>query len=121
MALPEFFSLRKNVYDSATKVEEILSSARLEEQESTVADLEHQAAQSDLWEDPAKAQITLSHLTDLKGDLTMLKSFRSKVSVQSPLDNFRFSDTSRVLGIRHELNGNECEYQNDRSMGKMWN
>jgi hypothetical protein len=80
VALPEFFSLRKSVLDSASKVEEILSSAGLEQQESMVADLEQQAAQSDLWEDPAKAQLLLSNLTDLRGDVSMLKSFESKVS-----------------------------------------
>ncbi|CAM6117320.1 unnamed protein product [Calypogeia fissa] len=99
----EFFSLRKSVNDSALKVEEILSSAALEEQESILADLEQQAAQSDLWEDPEKAQTTLSNLTDLKGDLSMLKSFQSKVEDAKAIVELLEEDTeARDPGLLQE-------------------
>lgn len=58
---------------------DIIQSSGMEGLEASVSNLEHEAGQSDLWDDPSTAQLTLSNLLDAKSELTTLRSFESKV------------------------------------------
>ncbi|KAL2614239.1 hypothetical protein R1flu_025931 [Riccia fluitans] len=75
----EFYSLRKKMNELASQVEEVLSSAGLEALDATVANLEYEAGLSGLWDDPSRAQSTLSNLLDAKNELSTLRNFESKV------------------------------------------
>lgn len=76
----DFYILRKEVENTSKRVEEIVLSAGLEHLEKELAALESKSADSTLWDDRAKAQETLSALTDVKDKLKLLKDFQSQVS-----------------------------------------
>ncbi|KAK1319163.1 hypothetical protein QJS10_CPB04g01935 [Acorus calamus] len=78
-AMQDFYALRKDVEVTVERVEEIRASAGLERLEADVADLEKAAADSSLWDDPSKAQETLTSLTEVKDKLKMLNDFKSQV------------------------------------------
>lgn len=61
------------------RVEEIRSSAGLEQLEADLVDLEKKAADSSLWDDPTKAQEILLALTDVKDKIKLLSEFKSQV------------------------------------------
>ena len=77
--LVDFYTLRKEVESTSTRVEEIVLSAGLQHLEKELAALESKAADSTLWDDRAKAQETLSALTDVKDKLKLLKDFQTQV------------------------------------------
>ena len=65
------------------RVNELLNSIELARDEANLADLENQAAESSLWDDPSKAQKLLSTLTVVKDKITKLRDLQSKVSIIS--------------------------------------
>lgn len=75
----EFYSVRRDVEHVAELVRELLDSVVLAQEEAYMADLENQAAESALWDDPSKAQKILSALTDVKDKISKLKEFQDKV------------------------------------------
>lgn len=77
--MQDFYILRKEVENTSKRVEEIVLSAGLEHLEKELAALESKSADSTLWDDRAKAQETLSALTDVKDKLKLLKDFQSQV------------------------------------------
>eukprot|EP00250_Pteridium_aquilinum_P010525 c19451_g1_i1 orf=84-1487(+) len=74
----DFYSVRKDVEYSTRLVRELLDSVDLAQDEAYMADLENQAAESSLWDDPAKAQKILSTLTEVKDKVTKLKDLQAK-------------------------------------------
>jgi len=60
------------------RVQEILASSGMDEQQSRLADLEQQTSESSLWDDPAHAQQTLSALTEVKDNLALLHQMQEK-------------------------------------------
>ncbi|KAG0629444.1 hypothetical protein M758_1G104200 [Ceratodon purpureus] len=75
----EFYAVRKKVEDLVRRVGGILASSGMAEQKARLADLEQQAVQDTLWDDPAEAQRTLSDLAEVKENLGLLEEFESKV------------------------------------------
>ncbi|XP_058094251.1 peptide chain release factor PrfB1, chloroplastic [Magnolia sinica] len=78
-AMQDFYTLRKDVETTIERVEEIRASAGLDQLEAELAALENKAADSSLWDDPAKAQETLLALTDVKDKIKLLTEFKSQV------------------------------------------
>ncbi|KAI5059274.1 hypothetical protein GOP47_0025593 [Adiantum capillus-veneris] len=74
----DFYTLRKDVENCTRLVRELLDSVDLAQDEAHVADLENQAAESSLWDDPAKAQKILSTLTEVKDKVAKLKDLQAK-------------------------------------------
>ncbi|XP_050206023.1 peptide chain release factor PrfB1, chloroplastic isoform X2 [Mercurialis annua] len=77
--MQDFYILRRDVEAATQRVEEIRASAGLQEIEKEVADLESKAADSTFWDDRAKAQETLSALTDVKDKIKLLTEFKMKI------------------------------------------
>ncbi|KAH9574280.1 hypothetical protein CY35_01G048900 [Sphagnum magellanicum] len=74
----EFYGVRKGVEEVVHRVQEILASSGMDEQQSRLADLEQQTSESSLWDDPAHAQQTLSALTEVKDNLALLHQMQEK-------------------------------------------
>lgn len=81
--LADFYSLRKDVEVTSERVEEIRSSAGLQQLQHELADLESKAADGSFWDDRAKAQETLLALTDAKEKMKLLDKFKTKVNAHS--------------------------------------
>ncbi|KAL2941464.1 Peptide chain release factor PrfB1 chloroplastic [Bienertia sinuspersici] len=82
-AMQDFYTLRKEVENTSKRAEEIVVSAGMQQLEKELVALESKAADSTLWDDQAKAQETLSALTDVKDKLKLLKDFRNQVAILS--------------------------------------
>ncbi|KAG6543253.1 hypothetical protein Mapa_015334 [Marchantia paleacea] len=100
----EFFSLRKSVSEYASQVTDIIQSSGMEGLEASVSNLEHEAGQSDLWDDPSTAQLTLSNLLDAKSELTTLRSFESKVEDAQMIIELLEDSDGRDAELLEELN-----------------
>ncbi|KAL3684960.1 hypothetical protein R1sor_002982 [Riccia sorocarpa] len=100
----EFYSLRKKVNELGSQVAQVLSSAGLESLEATVANLEYEAGLDGLWDDPSKAQSTLSNLLDAKTQLSTLRSFESKVEDAKMIIELLEASDSRDVDLLEELN-----------------
>ncbi|MCO5614374.1 hypothetical protein L7F22_068653 [Adiantum nelumboides] len=74
----DFYTVRKDVENSTRLVRELLDSVDLAQDEAHVADLENQATESSLWDDPAKAQTILSTLTEVKDKVAKMKELQAK-------------------------------------------
>ncbi|MCO5604863.1 hypothetical protein L7F22_059037 [Adiantum nelumboides] len=74
----DFYNVRKDVENSTRLVRELLDSVDLAQDEAHVADLENQAAESSLWDDPVKAQTILSTLTEVKDKVAKMKDLQAK-------------------------------------------
>lgn len=61
------------------RVGEVLASSDIAEKKARLADLELQASQDTLWDDPDAAQRTLSDLAEVKENLDLLQQFENKV------------------------------------------
>lgn len=78
-AMQDFFALRRDVEISSKRVEEIRSSAGLQQLEVDIGVLEKKTADSFFWDDHAKAQKTLLALTEAKDKLKLLSEFKTQV------------------------------------------
>ncbi|RDX87241.1 Peptide chain release factor PrfB1, chloroplastic [Mucuna pruriens] len=78
-ALQDFYSLRRDVEIMSQRVEEIRESSGLQLLEQELANLEEQAADSSFWDNRAKAQETLSTLSDVKDKIKLLNDFKTQV------------------------------------------
>ncbi|CAO2832594.1 unnamed protein product [Amaranthus hypochondriacus] len=110
-AMQDFYTLRKEVESTSTRVEEIVLSAGLQHLEKELAALESKAADSTLWDDRAKAQETLSALTDVKDKLKLLKEFQTQVeeaetiiNLTEEMDSIDTALLQEAVGIIKELN-----------------
>lgn len=65
----------------SNRVEEIRTSAGLEQLERQLADLELKASDSAFWDDRAEAQETLLALTDVKEKIKLLSDFKTQVII----------------------------------------
>lgn len=74
----DFYSVRKDVENSTKLVCELLDSVDGAQDEALMADLENQASESSLWDDPLKAQKLLSSLNEVKEKVFKLKDLRAK-------------------------------------------
>ncbi|XP_024370945.1 uncharacterized protein [Physcomitrium patens] len=75
----EFYAVRKKVEELVRRVGEVLASSDIAEKKARLADLELQASQDTLWDDPDAAQRTLSDLAEVKENLDLLQQFENKV------------------------------------------
>ncbi|GBG92009.1 hypothetical protein CBR_g54104 [Chara braunii] len=75
----DFYRLRRDVEELSEKLKQILLVEDIERKRATLADLEQQATLGDFWDDPSKAQGTLSEIMDIKQTLGELDKFREKV------------------------------------------
>ncbi|KAK4796390.1 hypothetical protein SAY86_028716 [Trapa natans] len=78
-ALQDFYSLRRDVEIVSNRVEEIRSSAGLEQLERELVDLELKASDSSFWDDRTKAQKILLALNDVKDKIKQLSDFKTQV------------------------------------------
>ncbi|EEF47365.1 peptide chain release factor PrfB1, chloroplastic [Ricinus communis] len=78
-AMQDFYSLRRDVEAASERVEEIRTSAGLQQLEQEVTNLESKAANTSFWDDRATAQETLLALTDVKDKIKLLTEFKTKV------------------------------------------
>ncbi|OIW01140.1 hypothetical protein TanjilG_25248 [Lupinus angustifolius] len=78
-ALQDFYSLRRDVEITSQRVQEIRGSAGLQLLEQELSDLEEKAASTSFWDDPAKAQHTLSTLADVKDKIKLLTHFKTQI------------------------------------------
>eukprot|EP01018_Ginkgo_biloba_P030917 Gb_04252 [translate_table: standard] len=72
-----FYALRKDVEDVAKRVE-AMALVGLEQEEAILTDLEHRAAENNLWDDLVRAQETLLKLADSEENIALLKDLRFK-------------------------------------------
>lgn len=86
-AIQDFYTLRKDVEDTSKRVEEIVVSAGLQQLEGERATLESKTADSNLWDDRAKAQEILSSLTDVKDRIKLLEDFQNQVEEAETIVN----------------------------------
>ncbi|RAL40327.1 hypothetical protein DM860_006397 [Cuscuta australis] len=110
-AMQDFYALRKDVELTSHRVEEIRASVGLQQREEDIAALEAAAADSSLWDDPARAQQTLQALTDAKEKLKLLDGFMTQVGdaemIVKLTEEMESIDTSlldEAVGILKELN-----------------
>ncbi|KAK9997995.1 hypothetical protein SO802_017598 [Lithocarpus litseifolius] len=78
-AMQDFYSLRRDVEITSARVEDIRASSGLQQLQKELAALELKAADSSLWDDRDKAQVTLSALTDVKDKIKLLSEFKTQV------------------------------------------
>ncbi|MBA0754620.1 hypothetical protein Gogos_019989 [Gossypium gossypioides] len=74
-----FYALRKDVETASERVNEIRTSAGMQQLEKELVVLESKTADSSFWDDRAKAQETLLALTDVKDKINLLNEFKTKV------------------------------------------
>lgn len=78
-ALQAFYSLRKDVEITSQRVEEIRESSGIQLLEQELANLEEKASATSFWDNRAKAQETLSTLSDVKDKINLLAEFKTQV------------------------------------------
>lgn len=78
-AMPDFYTLRRNVEVTSERVEEIRAAAGLNQLEEDLAKLEDAAVDSSLWDDRAKAQEILQDLTDVRDRMKLLNDFKAQI------------------------------------------
>ncbi|KAH9315247.1 hypothetical protein KI387_023874, partial [Taxus chinensis] len=72
-----FYTLKKNVENVGKRVE-MMSSAWLKQEKEIMTDLEHRAAEINIWDDLTKAHETFVALTDTAENVKLLKDIQSK-------------------------------------------
>lgn len=77
--MTDFYALRKDVETASERVNEIRTSAGMQQLEKELVVLESKTADSSFWDDRAKAQETLLALTDVKDKINILNEFKTKV------------------------------------------
>ncbi|KAG4135935.1 hypothetical protein ERO13_D08G247600v2 [Gossypium hirsutum] len=77
--MQDFYALRKDVETASERVNEIRTSAGMQQLEKELVVLESKTADSSFWDDRAKAQETLLALTDVKDKINILNEFKTKV------------------------------------------
>lgn len=79
----DFYSLRRDVEITSQRVKEIRESSGLQLLEQELTNLEEEASSSSFWDNRAKAQETLSALSDVKDKMKLLKEFKTQVKYNS--------------------------------------
>ncbi|TYJ24327.1 hypothetical protein E1A91_A08G253400v1 [Gossypium mustelinum] len=77
--MQDFYALRKDVEMASERVNEIRTSAGMQQLEKELVVLESKTADNSFWDDRAKAQETLLALTDVKDKINLLNEFKTKV------------------------------------------
>lgn len=88
----DFYSLRRDVETTSQRVKEIRESSGLQLLEQELANLEEEASSSSFWDNRAKAQETLSTLSDVKEKMKLLNEYKTQVRYNSAFLNSYFSN-----------------------------